>query len=274
MKMFKGFFEGFLEMRVAVCISGQPRNALETFPYIYQHIIQPNNADVFFHTYFDPNNLYMEKTHLNRGECTLDKNIIDQLVHLYKPVCYLVEKPKTFYKPNLIVPSSRIERSRKMNSTVNWTDDEHKRHTVKQMMSMFYSLFKANELKETYANEQGFTYDYVIRIRFDIVPLEPIQCSALDPNKLYFQDLNHPDQLISDWINIGSNLIMNVFSSTYLFLEYYNSFQFYSKEQRLPNTVDSNESGGYYEHTIRDIMKLHNIPSQGINFKCILHPKT
>jgi hypothetical protein len=260
-------------MRVALCISGQPRNALETFPFIYHHIIQPNNADVFFHTYFDPNNLSVEKTHMNRGNCTLDKNIIENLISLYKPVRYLVEQPKSFYKQNYIVPTSRIQRSRELNSSIDWTDEQHKRHTLKQMMSMFYSIFKANELKENYANETGITYDYVIRIRFDIVPREPILCDTLDPDVLYFQDLAHPDHFISDWINIGSNLIMNVYSSLYLFLEYYNSFKFHSKEARYPTTVDSGECGGYYECMIRDIITLHKIPFNARNFNCTLHPR-
>src|SRR6185436_17770941 len=41
-------------MKVAVCLSGQPRYALECFPFIYQHIIEPNNADVFIHMNYAP----------------------------------------------------------------------------------------------------------------------------------------------------------------------------------------------------------------------------
>ena len=58
-------------MRVAVCLSGQPRNALITYEYIFQNIIQPNNADVFIHMNYDENNLYMEKTHIDKGNCIL-----------------------------------------------------------------------------------------------------------------------------------------------------------------------------------------------------------
>jgi hypothetical protein len=41
--------------KVALCISGQPRSALETFSLIYENIIVPNNADVFIHMNFDSN---------------------------------------------------------------------------------------------------------------------------------------------------------------------------------------------------------------------------
>jgi hypothetical protein len=36
-------------MKVAVCLSGQPRNANDTFGFIMNNIIKPNNADVFIH---------------------------------------------------------------------------------------------------------------------------------------------------------------------------------------------------------------------------------
>lgn len=40
-------------MKVAICISWQPRCALETYPLIYENIIIPNNADVFIHMNYD-----------------------------------------------------------------------------------------------------------------------------------------------------------------------------------------------------------------------------
>lgn len=259
-------------MKVAVCISGQPRGARDTFPYIYNNIILPNNADVFFHVNFDSDTLTMEKTHIGRGDCTLDKNIIDDLVQLYKPVAYIVEKPRNFYKPSVIVPEGRLKMSKAYNPTVGWSDEEHRYHVLKQIMSMYYSIFKANELKENYSTEKGFTYDYVIRIRFDIVPLEPILCSTLDPRFLYYQDLSQPQGQISDWINIGSNMVMNVYSSIYTHFEYINSFEYFQKDTRLPCS-ESDICGGFNEYMLRDMMTLHKIPCLGKNFRCILHPK-
>jgi len=46
--------------KVALCISGQPRRALETFPFINENIIKPNNADVFIHMHYDDENLYID----------------------------------------------------------------------------------------------------------------------------------------------------------------------------------------------------------------------
>ncbi len=138
---------------------------------------------------------------------------------------------------------------------------------------MFYSIFKANELKENYANQNGIVYDMVIRLRFDCIPLTPITLDSYDPNFLYYHDLGHPDQIISDWINFGSNLIMNVYSSMYLQFEYLNSLRYLSLEDRLPNTLEpSVKCGGFAEHAIRDLMMLFKIPSRKVGLNCILCP--
>lgn len=262
-------------MRVAICLSGQVRSAKECFPFIYENIIKPNNADVFFHTYFDPSNLYMEKTHIDRGDCFLHPKIIEEIISLYKPVAYLVEKPKNLLKPSLEMSETRLKRSIEFNSNKNWSREQHKHHIIKQMMSMFYSIFKANELKENYANENGFIYDYVIRVRFDLVPLTPLNCSLYDKNKIYFLNLGHPDNLISDWINFGSNLIMNIYASIYLHIEYLLSPNFYLLKDRFPSTIEASDTcGGYYEYMVRDIMSLHNIESRTMNLHCILSYNT
>ena len=260
-------------MKIALCLSGQPRNYREAFPYIYNHIILPNSADVFFHTWFDPNNRYMEKQHLGRGNCEAPEQTVEELVALYNPKAFLVEKPKLFNKPNLVISQKRIEHCRGMNP--NMSDEECRVHMIKQHTSMYYSFFKSNELKEHYAHENGIVYDFVIRLRFDCVPLTPIVLESLDPHYLYFQDMGHPDELISDWIHFGSNLIMNVASSVYLHLEYLNKFTYYKQEDRIPNTLEpSDVCGGMYEHTLRDMISLHKIPTRKLKLNCILTPRS
>ena len=67
-------------------------------------------------------------------------------------------------------------------------------------------------------------------------------------------------------------MIMNVYSSVYLNLEYINSFRFFKKDERLENTLEpSDECSGLSEHMIRDIMTLYKIPKKmfDINLKLI-----
>jgi hypothetical protein len=247
--------------KVALCISGQPRRALETFHYINENIIKPNNADVFIHMHYDSENLYMDKSHADNGNCLLQRGIDSQIINAYQPKRHLIECPRNFQNPNIKITENRLKNMKNMNRHKKWSDEQHRDYIVKQLTSMYYSIYKANELKEVYANENGFVYDYVIRIRFDILPKEPILCKNLDPNFIHYLDIGQPDELISDWLNVGSNAIMNIYSSLYLNIEYLNTFRYYKKEDRQPNSLEPSDiSGGLYEYMLRDLIYLYKIP--------------
>jgi hypothetical protein len=250
-------------MRVALCLSGQPRKAIETYKNIYEYIIKPNNADVFIHMNYE--NGYFEKTHIDNGTCIFPDGLDKEVVDLYKPISYQIEKPHDFKKPSFQVPENRIKNIQKMNHHKNWTDDQCKQHFIKQMTSMYYSIYKCNELKEVYSNEQGIKYDYVIRSRFDFCPFSPLICSQLDPSYLHYVELAQPDHIISDWFNVGSNSIMNVYASMYLQMDYLNTFTYFKKEDRHENTLEPSEvCGGMAEHMLRDLMHLYRIPKRGM----------
>jgi hypothetical protein len=250
--------------RVALCVSGQPRYALESFPFIKKFIIEPNNPDIFIHMNFESG--YVEKSHLDNGNCFFDMDLDKKVLACYKPCSWLVETPKDFNTDLLKIPKDRLTRFQLMNSHKVWTEQEHKNHIVKSTMSMFYSIFKANELKEFFAHKNKIVYDYVIRIRFDAVPHKRLECTNYDPNFLYYQMFNQPDHLIFDWINFGSNTIMNVFGSIYLHLDYLNSFRFFPKEQRQVNTWEPSDiCGPFNEGMIRDMMDLFHIPCKQID---------
>ena len=258
-------------MKVAVCLSGQPRKALETYPYIYNNIILPNNADVFIHMNYDKDTCYIEKTHMDSGVCNYEKDIDIHLIELYKPKGVLIESPRNFQKPNFNVPEKRIENVMKMNSHKNLSRDDAKKHIIKQLLSMYYSIYKSNELKELYATENGIVYDYVIRLRFDFLPHQPLLCSHLDPKYIYYVEMGQQDNLISDWMNIGSNATMNVYASLYLHIDYLNTFTYYKKYERLDNNLEPSDiCGGLYEYMLRDLMTLHKIPKYGLGYPCRL----
>ena len=79
--------------RVALCLSGQPRKAIENFPAIYKNIILPNNADIFIHLNYDQNNKYIVKSHIDKGDCTYEDNIGEKVIELYKSKKEVVFNP-------------------------------------------------------------------------------------------------------------------------------------------------------------------------------------
>ena len=134
--------------------------------------------------------------------------------------------------------------------------------TWRNVLTMFIDTL--NLIKNT-----NIYYDYIIRIRFDITPKDKLICSNYDSNFIHYLDMNHQDELISDWLNFGSNSIMNVYSSLFLHMNYLNKYTFYKKEDRLLNLLEpSDECGGLYEHMLRDLMHLHKIPKQAIKLNC------
>ena len=260
-------------MKIALCLSGQPRNALLTAPVIKKFIIDYNQnkghkVDVFMHMHYDPDSQYIEKTHLDSGRCYLDKDIDEKLKEIYHPKMCYVEKPHNFNIPSFKIPEDRYKRSMELNSHRHMTREQHRDHTVKQLISMYYSIFRCNDLKEMYAISNGFEYDYVIRLRYDACPLSPLDFEKLniDDSHIHYQEMNQPDNLISDWIGIGNNLVMNVYASIFWYMKYLNSFKFYKKNEREKNTIDdSDECGGLAEHMLRDIMWKLGIPKKSIN---------
>ena len=48
-------------MKIALCLSGQPRNAIQTAQRINESIISDNDVDVFLHCWHDPENLNFGK---------------------------------------------------------------------------------------------------------------------------------------------------------------------------------------------------------------------
>ena len=42
-------------MKIALCISGQPRSFEKGYEYHYKNIIENNDVDVFIHTWKSPN---------------------------------------------------------------------------------------------------------------------------------------------------------------------------------------------------------------------------
>jgi len=58
---------------------------------------------------------YVEKTHMDNGACIFQEGLDQMVIETYKPLSYLVEKPRDFKKPAFQVPENRIQNIQKMN---------------------------------------------------------------------------------------------------------------------------------------------------------------
>jgi len=83
------------------------------------------------------------------------------------------------------------------------------------LMSQYYKLYKCFQLLEDYERSAGFTYDIVIRSRFDgVLNLNDYDIRSLDlTNDVYCE--GYPD-FMNDWWAIGNRQIMEKYCKYYL----------------------------------------------------------
>ena len=72
-------------MKIALCLSGQPRSIDAGFNALNQSILKHNNVDVFIHTWFDENNLSTNSVIPGREGNNLDPNAIEKLINCEIP---------------------------------------------------------------------------------------------------------------------------------------------------------------------------------------------
>lgn len=181
--------------RIALCISGQPRSFMEAYPYIKKNLIDCNpNVDVFLHCWFNAENAgqaYRKTSNTMTGlQTPIEKlNTPELLRSLYKPTLMLVEPQVDFTERALQHPEIPRDTTNTFGSISMWT-----------------SIKRCNDLRKQYENTNGFTYDYVIRHRFDCIIPRKIHVTRLQKGVLHGHaiDLDGPVCLY-DQTFIGSS---------------------------------------------------------------------
>lgn len=202
-------------MKIALCLSGQPRFVQEVAPYIIQNVCSGYDVDVFVHIWFDEDLLNGPyKIGAKNDEWVnqrLDKNSVSNLLEIYKPVSYVIESSKKFIDP-LIHFETSLERY--------WTwgepGSEFRNRIINNTLSYFYSLNQVNNLKKVYEYENGFKYDWVVRCRTDTILHTKINFENYNSNVINFSGMsNQPDGMINDWFNFGGTKVMDAFMSLF-----------------------------------------------------------
>jgi hypothetical protein len=199
-------------MKIALCLSGQPRSVDDGFSSLNESILKYNDVDVFVHTWFDSDNLSTNSVIPGR-----EKNTIDPLA---------IEKLKKYYSPKKIL----VDFPRKWDEKYEFTDlcfvkawtwalevksglDSAKEYICNTANSMFYSIMMSNMIKNKYAEENNISYDLVIRNRIDYSP--HMICDEFEDNVLIYHDLYQPDNMIADWFAMGRPRAMDIYSDVY-----------------------------------------------------------
>ena len=206
-------------MKVALCLSGQPRVIDIGYQKLKNALLDHNDVDVFVHTWFDDENLSTESVIPGREGHQINPNAIDQIIHLYKPKAISVEKPKTWNR-QFEYPQKTFEKAHTWALEIPGDNPIEKAtgYLDNTTHCMWYSILMSNITKERYATESNTHYDWVIRNRFDYGPhvtiefMEPPE----DDSAVYYQhNPDHPDGMVGDWYAMGSTNAMNVYSGLF-----------------------------------------------------------
>lgn len=210
-------------MKVAVCMSGQPRFVEECFESINSNLILPNAADVFLHTWeCDEEGEKHPYKFGGNGDWKnhrMKNGLHEKALELYKPIDCQIDKPMKLKVPGIDMKRTFdkympgcYEEAAQANMTVSQYSDR----IVSNNLSMWYGIMQSNMLATINAMKNGFKYDVVVRCRFDLFLNTYMNFGHLDNNVVYACEMGKPDGHIADWLNFGSQSCMNVFASTFL----------------------------------------------------------
>jgi len=172
-------------LKLALCLSGQARGLFQAKNYIKKNLLDIYNVDVFCHTWKPPGGITQMKMY-------------EDINFLYDPIYLAYDMPlPATTNSDMFVPNAS--------------------HPANFCTSMFYSIYKANDLRIRHQVLNDVKYDFVIRSRFDLALNKVIDFSSLEKGKVYIsKDTDGPNPLLNDQFAIADPDTMNVYASTYL----------------------------------------------------------
>lgn len=192
-------------MRIALCISGQPRFFKEGYASIKETFLDRYDCDIFIHSWYSDSLVGQSYDTTHNGSANkvgaVERGTPQQILDLYKPTGCIFEQPKTF------------------NTNLSYTNENLKEGVNPNgVYSMFYSIHKANELKKQHEVESGVKYDVVLRLRFDLRFKSQIDLESFDRDTLYVLKSGNPT-VYYDIFGFGSSELMNSYGDVFFEIE-------------------------------------------------------
>lgn len=164
-------------MRIAICLSGHVRSYQTTHPHFVEALINPNaghQIDIFLSTWSNIDAIISGHNFRVRAIPPQVPINLDDILARYRPVKYHIDeaidlshvRDFDIYKLNMRPGTIPIA-----------------------IFSMFYKMGHADKLRQQYQEEHGFTYDAVVRTRFDLIYPRPFILTEFDLNFLHLPSM-------------------------------------------------------------------------------------
>lgn len=172
-------------LKLALCLSGQARGLLKAHAYVRKNLLDVYDVDVFAHTWKPSGGIFQLK-------------LYEDINLLYDPIYLGYDYPiPENTNQDMLVPNTS--------------------HPANFCTSMFYSIYKANDLRIRHQIAKNIKYDFIVRSRFDLALNKVIDFDSLEKGKVYIsKDTDAPNALLNDQFAIADSDTMNVYASTFL----------------------------------------------------------
>ena len=127
-------------------------------------------------------------------------------------------------KPTCITYSKQIMFKKKYMDSISFPcfNLEKNPNPSQNIQSMFYSIYKSNELKKEYEKINKMKYDCVIRCRTDYFFTKEYDLKSLNLEKLNIKsDCKHTEYAINDHLAISNSEAMDIYSDIFFNIKNY-----------------------------------------------------
>lgn len=170
------------KIKIALVFYGQPRiSNINSYNSIKKYFLDVYDCDVYIHTWWSKEDYinrkeYMKSPWSNSTDLKVKDNVDDILQEMYKPKVLKCEKIKDF-----------MEVSNKLKLISN----------AYNYISQMYTINEASKLIENYEK-----YDFIIKLRLDIIIYKMPKLEDLDKNRTYVIDTHVGREVFNDniWI--------------------------------------------------------------------------
>jgi len=177
------------EMRVAVCVSGMPKNFKLGYFFQNANLFTHLNPDIFIHSWYNET-----------------PSELDEVLEVYKPKKFQLDKN------NQIVLQKAEYRG------------TSPRYPAYNVFSFFKSIHLCDLLRRDYENAGGFKYDWVIRLRFDYALNRRFYLRYYFNTSMYMPPELVDRNMVTDQFAFSNSQNMETYSNTFLHLdEYYDA---------------------------------------------------
>ncbi len=227
-------------MRIAICFSGQLRTAIEAsknliryFGFLYPY------CDFFIHSWDNNQQKVYNLSNIFPENIKLDKEFFDKLNEIYLPKKFMIENYEEVYQKESIINNGNTD------------------YFFKRISPLWYSFMKSVELKRQYEIENNFRYDYVVKLRTDII-FPPhrrmsyeFESINIKNNEVYIENRSEDDEnnkkFMDDVYFIGNSEVMDIFSRYYEYMiDDYKVVYYYLKMNNISlSNFNKAIEGGY-----------------------------